>query len=99
MAYEIHENVPVNAVVGMEGEYPLSAMNVGDMFEINLAQEFHLDEFQDSDLAQMERLAINLRARIRRIENSLGFKFRFRRLDRRDKTLSLSPTLGVWRIK
>ena len=55
MAYEIHENVPVNAVVGMEGEYPLSAMNVGDMFEINLAQEFHLDEFQDSDLAQMER--------------------------------------------
>lgn len=99
MTYEIQKGVPIRVVVGREGEYPLGAMDVGDMFEINLADEYQEDEFRDDGLATIDRMSRNLRANLVRLASTLGIKLKFRRLDKRDKTLALSPTLGVWRIK
>ena len=98
MTYEIQKDVPIETVVGMNGSFPLEAMEVGDMFEIDLALEFQLDEWLDADLERLERLARNLRASIWRRASEMGVKLQFRRLDKRDKNLQLPPTLGIWRV-
>ena len=98
MTYEIQKDVPIETVVGMNGTFPLEAMDVGDMFEIDLAHEFQLDEFLDADLERLEKLARNLRASIWRRASEMGVKLQFRRLDKRDKNLQLPPTLGIWRV-
>ena len=98
MAYEIQKNVPMKTMVGVNGTFPLDSMEVGDMFEIDLAHEFQLDEFLDADLERLERLARNLRASIWRRASEMGVKLQFRRLDKRDKNLQLPPTLGIWRV-
>tara|TARA_R110001599_G_scaffold129214_2_gene303488 strand:- start:929 stop:1228 length:300 start_codon:yes stop_codon:yes gene_type:complete len=99
MTYEIQKDVPIETVVGMNGTFPLEAMDVGDMFEIDLAHEFQLDEFLDADLERLEKLARNLRASISRRASRMGIKLRFRRLDKRDRNVQLTPTLGIWRVK
>ena len=99
MTYEIQKDVPIETVVGMNGTFPLEAMDVGDMFEIDLAHEFQLDEFLDADLERLEKLARNLRASISRRASRMGIKLRFRRLDKRDKNVQLTPTLGIWRVR
>ena len=98
MTYEIQKDVPIETMVGMNGTFPLEAMDVGDMFEIDLAHEFQLDEFLDADLERLEKLARNLRASIWRRASEMGVKLQFRRLDKRDKNLQLPPTLGIWRV-
>ena len=98
MTYEIQKDVPIETMVGMNGTFPLEAMDVGDMFEIDLAHEFQLDEFLDADLERLEKLARNLRASISRRASRMGIKLRFRRLDKRDKNVQLTPTLGIWRV-
>ena len=99
MAYEIQKNVPMKTMVGVNGTFPLDSMEVGDMFEIDLALEFQLDEFLDADLERLEKLARNLRASISRRASRMGIKLRFRRLDKRDRNVQLTPTLGIWRVK
>ena len=99
MTYEIQKDVPIETVVGMNGTFPLEAMEVGDMFEIDLAHEFQLDEFLDADLERLEKLARNLRASISRRASRMGIKLRFRRLDKRDRNVQLTPTLGIWRVR
>ena len=99
MAYEIQKNVPIKTMVGVNGTFPLDAMEVGDMFEIDLAHEFQLDEFLDADLERLEKLARNLRANLFRRASRMGIKLKFRRLDKRDKNVQLTPTLGIWRVR
>ena len=99
MAYEIQKNVPIKTMVGVNGTFPLDSMEVGDMFEIDLAHEFQLDEFLDADLERLEKLARNLRANLFRRASRMGIKLKFRRLDKRDKNVQLTPTLGIWRVK
>jgi hypothetical protein len=98
MAYEIQKNVPMKTMVGVNGTFPLDSMEVGDMFEIDLALEFQLDEFLDADLERLEKLARNLRASIWRRASKKGVKLHLRSLDKRDKNLQLPPTLGIWRV-
>ena len=98
MAYEIQKNVPMKTMVGVNGTFPLDKMEVGDMFEIDLALEFQLDEWLDADLERLERLARNLRASIWRRASEMGVKLQVRRLATRDKHLQLPPTLGIWRV-
>ena len=99
MTYEIQKDVPIETMVGMNGTFPLEAMDVGDMFEIDLAHEFQLDEFLDADLERLEKLARNLRSNLFRRASRMGIKLKFRRLDKRDKNVQLTPTLGIWRVR
>ena len=117
MGYTIEKNVPTlsrgvspdgDVWIGADGPLPLKQMQVGDMVQLNLADELlvWMEEYAvkhpDWTPKKRERNATSrLMVGINRVARKLNIKLSFRRIDTRteNRFKGLPPTWGIWRIE
>ena len=117
MAYTIEKNVPTpsrgispdgDVWTGSHGPLPLKQMEVGDMIQLNLADELlvwmqeYAVKHPDWSTKKRERNATaRLMVGMNRVAQKLNIKLSFRRIDTRteNRFKDLPPTWGIWRVK